>query len=160
MSQTSRSLPPWVWPVKPEQYDRTPDLRTEEIELLRDNLRYLKKGIHACEVLAKCDLPRLLRPLEDVCSHTRLHEKYRPSLKVLMLREAAKRERSFWGWSEEEWIEITKNTGHEKHTVAAFAYLLCGFNALNAYAQGNREARQLSGSPGKASPLAYRGWRC
>jgi integrase len=137
MSQTSRSLPPWVWPVKPEQYDRTPDLRTEEIELLRDNLRYLKKGIHACEVLAKCDLPRLLRPLEDVCSHTRLHEKYRPGLKVLMLSEMAARARTFWGWSEEEWIEITKNTGHEKHTVAVFAYLLCGFNALHKFGRRN-----------------------
>jgi Phage integrase family len=137
MSQTSRSLPPWVWPVKPEQYDRTPDLRTEEIELLRDNLRYLKKGIHACEVLAKCDLPRLLRPLEDVCSHTRLHEKYQPGLKVLMLSEIAARARTFWGWSEEEWIEITKNTGHEKHTVAVFAYLLCGFNALHKFGRRN-----------------------
>lgn len=126
MSQTSRSLRPWIWPVKPEQYDRTPQLRTEEIELLTDNLRCLKKGIHACEVLARCDLPRLLRPLEDVCSHTRLHEKYRPGLKVLMLREMAARARSFWGWSEEEWIETTKNTGHAKHTVAVFAYLLCG----------------------------------
>lgn len=137
MSQAYRSLPPWFWPVKPERYNRAPELTAREMKLLRASLRSRKQGILAREVVAKCDVPRLLKPLEDVCDHTRLHEKYRAGLKVLMLSEMAARGRSFWGWSEQEWIETIKNSGHEKHTVAAFAYLLCDFNALQKFGRRN-----------------------
>jgi integrase len=137
VSNASRSLRPWVWPVRPEQYDRTPELTAEETEVLRANLLPRKQGMLAWQVVAKCDLRRLLTPLEDVCDHTQLPEQYRPGLKVLMLSEMAMRERSFWGWSEEEWIESIKNSGHEKHTVAAFAYLLCEFNTLHKFGRRN-----------------------
>ena len=75
--------------------------------------------------------------LEDVCTHIELQRKYWPNLKALMMRNIAERGRSFWGWSDEEWLESIKKGGHEKASVAAVAYLLCGFDSLHELGRYN-----------------------
>jgi len=123
--------PSWTWPVKLDEYDRTPELKPEEAKTLCVNQSSLVEGIPPLEVIEKCILPRLMKPLEDVCTHIELQPKYWANLKAMMLRDVAARGRSYWGWTEEEWIASIKKGGHEKPSVASVGYLLCGFDALH-----------------------------
>jgi hypothetical protein len=123
--------PSWTWPVKLDEYDQTPELKPEEAETLRANQSSLVEGIPPSEVIEKCNLPRLVKPLEDVCTHTELQPKYWANLKAMMVRDVAARGRSYWGWTEEEWIASIKKGGHEKPSVASVGCLLCGFDALH-----------------------------
>jgi hypothetical protein len=95
MTETSSSLTPWVWPVKPDCYDQTARLKPREVETLRTTMSRLLQSAPPSQVIGKCDLPRLLNPLEDVCNHTGLKERYRPNLKIPILRDMAERGRSF-----------------------------------------------------------------
>jgi hypothetical protein len=137
MKRNSGLQAPWVWPVEAAHYDRTPQLKPCEVEALRVNIPLLQEGVLPWEVIEKCKVPRLLDPLEAVCDHVGLQQKYRSNLKIRMLCDMAGRERSFWGWTEEEWIESIKNGGHEKPTVASAAYLLCEFNSLHKLGRRN-----------------------
>ncbi len=137
MTGTSCSPSPWIWPVRLDQFDRGSELKLDEVKTLKTNLPCLLQGVLPWQVIARSDMPRLLNPLEDVCNHVGLQEKYRSNLKILMLRDMAARKRSFWGWSEEEWVESIKKGGHEKPTVASVAYLLCEFNALHRLGRRN-----------------------
>ena len=123
--------PSWTWPVKLDEYDRSPELKPEEAETLCANQSSLVEGIPPLEVIEKCNLPRLMKPLEDVCTHIELQPKYWANLKAMMVRDVAVRGRSYWGWTEEEWIASIKKGGHEKPSVASVGYLLCGFDAVH-----------------------------
>jgi hypothetical protein len=131
------ALPAWVWPIKLDDYDRNPELNVEEAETLRSSLPSLANGVPPSIVIEKCGLPRLMKPLEDVCTHIELQRKYWPNLKALMIRDVAERGRSFWGWSEKEWLDSIKRGGHEKPSVAAAAYLLCRFDSLHELGRYN-----------------------
>jgi hypothetical protein len=131
------ALPAWVWPIKLDDYDRNPELNVEEAETLRSSLPSLANGVPPSIVIEKCGLPRLMKPLEDVCTHIELQRKYWPNLKALMIRDVAERGRSFWGWSEKEWLDSIKRAGHEKPSVAAAAYLLCRFDSLHELGRYN-----------------------
>jgi hypothetical protein len=48
-----------------------------------------------------------------------------------MLGDMAARGRSYWGWTEQEWIDSIKKGGLEKPSIAGVAYLLCQFDALH-----------------------------
>jgi integrase len=137
MTDTSTSLVPWDWPVKVESYDRAAELKRYETDVLRASAPVLEDGIQPHIVIARCSLPRLLNPLEDVCNHIQLRRQDRVRLKILFLRDMALRRRSFWGWSEEEWIESIRDAGHERPSVASVAYLLCDFNALHRLGRRN-----------------------
>lgn len=131
MSEKSTASSQWVWPIRLDDYDRTPELNTEEAETLRAYQPCLENGVPPSTVVDKCGLPRLMKPLEDVCTHIELQRKYWPNLKALMMRDVGRRGRTFWGWGEEEWLESIKKAGHEKPSVAAVAYLLCGFDSVH-----------------------------
>jgi hypothetical protein len=113
--------PSWTWPVKLDEYDRSPELKPEEAETLRANQPSLANGVPPSEVLENCALPRLMKPLEDVCTHIELQQKYWANLKAMMVRDVAARKRSYWGWTEEEWIESIRKGGHEKSSVVRSA---------------------------------------
>ena len=66
------ALPAWVWPIKLDDYDRNPELNVEEAETLRSNLPSLANGVPPSIVIEKCGLPRLMKPIEDVCTHIEL----------------------------------------------------------------------------------------
>ena len=136
MSEKSASSE-WAWPVECENYDRNPELNAGEKETLNANRSCLAQGNPPSIVVEKCGFPRLMKPIEDVATHIELHQKYWPHLKALMLRDMAVRGRSFWGWTEAEWIESINNGGHEKPSVAAVAYVLCGFDSLHKLGRYN-----------------------
>lgn len=131
MSDKACASPSWTWPVKLDQYDRSPELKQQEAETLRANRSSLANGVPPLVVLENCALPRLMKPLEDVCTHIELQRKYWANLKAMMVRDVAARGRSYWCWTEEEWIESIRKGGHEKPSVASVGYLLCGFDAVH-----------------------------
>jgi integrase len=137
MTGTSSLLVRWAWPVKLDGYDRTPELKDHEVEVLSANLPCLAGGVLPSIVIERCDVPRLLKPLEDVCTHVELQQRYWTNLKILMLGDMAARGRSYWGWTEQEWIDSIKKGGHEKPSIAAVAYLLCEFDALHKLGRYN-----------------------
>jgi integrase len=129
--------PRWAWPITLDSYDRNPELSAEETEKLRANAPSLADGVPPSIVIEKCGFPRLMKPVEDVSTHIELHGKYWPNLKALMVRDMAARGKSFWSWTEQEWIESIKKGGHEKPSVAAVAYVLCGFDSLHELGRYN-----------------------
>ena len=137
MTEKSCAPPQWVWPINLDDYDRNPELNVEEAETLRSSLPSLANGVPPLVVIEKYGLPRLMKPLEDVCTHIELQRKYWPNLKALMVRDMAARGKSFWSWTEQEWIESIKKGGHEKPSVAAVAYVLCGFDSLHELGRYN-----------------------
>jgi len=50
---------------------------------------------------------------------------------LFLLRDMAKRDRSFWGWTTEEWIDSIDAREQAGQHVVAVAYLLCGFSDLH-----------------------------
>jgi len=84
----------WTWPVKLDEYDRISELKPEEAETLRANQPSLASGVPPSVVLENCALPRLMKPLEDVCTRIELQRKYWANLKAMMVRDVAARGRS------------------------------------------------------------------
>ncbi len=137
MTGTSCTPPVWVWPVRLEDYDRDPEFKASEAEALKVHASSLGSGVLPSEVVERCRVPRLLKPIEDVCAHIELQKKYWVNTKILMLGDMAARGRSFWGWSEEEWLASIKKGQHEKPGVAAIAYLLCEFDSIHKLGRRN-----------------------
>jgi integrase len=76
-------------------------------------------------------LDRLVRPLNDALDYTGIITNRRKYVLLFFLREMAERQRSFWGWTTEEWIDsIDARLAPRQHGVA-IAYLLCGFSELH-----------------------------
>jgi integrase len=137
MTERSTASSVWVWPIKIENYDRNQELNAEEKETLDANPSCFAEGVPPSIVIEKCGFPRLMKPIEDVAMHIELHKKYWPHLKAVMVRDMATRGRTFWGWTKSEWIESINNGGHEKPSIAAIAYVLCGFDSLHELGRYN-----------------------
>jgi integrase len=122
---------PWVWPIDVERYDRSPALTAVETDMLTryaDAYRFYRYG-------RTMDfgpfLDRLVRPLNDVFDYTGIKTEQRRYVLLFFLREMARRNLSFWGWSIAEWIDsIEARRPARQHAVAA-AYLLCNFSDLH-----------------------------
>ena len=137
MLNASSSLTPWVWPLNIECYDRTPELKRQEIRVLERHLPRLEQGVQPCNVMRQAKLDRLLDPVEDVFSHVRFQRNRQPAMKILLLKEMLERGRSLWGWTEDEWFETIKKSGRDRHFVTAVAYLLCELDGLHKLGRRN-----------------------
>jgi integrase len=94
---------PWRWPVDVTRYDRSPHLHeAERVELKHlmqqqpVQLRPSTKGL----------LHRLLRPIQDVFAVTHSSPNVCHDTMRIMVIEMYHRGKTFWAWSEEEWIDI------------------------------------------------------
>ena len=97
MNAAPSPLNRWVWPVNIERYDRTPELKRQEVEALERNMLRLEQGVLPFNVMREANVHRLLDPLEDVFDHIGFRRIRRPGLKILLLREMLLRGRSQWG---------------------------------------------------------------
>jgi integrase len=132
------SLPtPWTWPVNVERYDRTTELKQQEITALERNLPLLERGVLPFNVMRQARVHRLLDPLEDVFTHVGFQRNRRPAMKILLLQEMLNRGRSLWGWNEDEWLETINKSGRDRHFVTAVAYLLCELDCLHRLGRRN-----------------------
>src|SRR5437870_1335105 len=91
------------WPIDVTQYDRSPDLSENE----RAELDWLM-GQKPLQLRPKSKqiLHRLLVPLEDVFAVTHLHPHMRRETLRVMAMEMHYRGKTFWAWTDVEWIQI------------------------------------------------------
>jgi hypothetical protein len=115
------------FPLDIERYDRNPALTPAETTALQ---RHTHEH-HPAKATLHDQVRRLIEPLDDLFSHTKLRPTVRPFLVLYLLREMNCRGRTFWGWTTEEWIEtINKHAPQQQHLVA-LAYLFGGFTDLD-----------------------------
>lgn len=122
---------PWTWPINLERYDRSPQLTSVEKDMLTryaEAYRFYRYG-RTMDFGAALD--RLVWPLNDALDYTGIITNRRKYVLLFFLREMAERQRSFWGWTTQEWIDsIDARLAPRQHGVA-IAYLLCGFSELH-----------------------------
>ena len=106
MSKPVMPLPPpdhWHWPVDITRYDRSSDLGADERAELK---RVMRETPFQLRPATKERLHRLLVPLQDVFTVTHLSPNTCHETARVMLIEMSRRGKTFWAWSQEEWMEI------------------------------------------------------
>ena len=97
------SPPPWHWPVDVTHYDRSPDLNEVEQAELK---RLMGESSFQLRPSTKERLHRLLLPLQDVFTLTHLSPDICHETVRVMVVEMSRRGKTFWAWSEAEWMDI------------------------------------------------------
>jgi integrase len=101
-SVTSLSPPshPWIWPVDVARYDCSPDLNEAELK------RVMRRKPFHLYPSTKVLLHRLLQPLQDVFTVTHLSPTICSETVRVLVVEMYRRGKTFWAWSEKEWLDI------------------------------------------------------
>lgn len=120
----------WTSPFDTAPYDRNPELTPDETTALKEYACPRSLGRFRKLVKLQESVPRLLKPIEDVLSYTRLWNGVRGYLAAFLLREMSRRGRSFWSWTRDDWTETIGRRGPHRLHIIAMAYMLCGFNDL------------------------------
>ena len=140
-------------------FDRSPALSPDEREALASLGWQLRRRRGYDPTLSQWGLiGRLLAPLDaaHVFMHrpdTALHRRSALDAAGLVLSRCAEEDAAYWGWPEEAWVRLI---GQDRHAfarpwpdwvdqtarpyVAAYGYLLCGFDALHRLGSFNRLA--------------------
>lgn len=132
----------YEWPVNLTAYDRNVTLSAAEkaeLEFLvpRNGLG-MKLNRRSFAVLQ-----RVAQPLKDVLSFTGANQALFYCLFRIVARKTNILGKTFWGWSESDWIEVLcptqrrflhryKPRGNVRPHLMAVSYLLCDFTALHA----------------------------
>jgi hypothetical protein len=98
----------WRWPLNHHAYDNTIALSDSELCFLagRPKTRINCSEPRAPELAV---VSRLIEPLEDVFTYIGVRKPKRNQLFPLLLEEMGQRQISFWGWRDQDWIEIAEN---------------------------------------------------
>jgi len=135
----------WAWPVDVTTYDRRPDLTPEERTALDALVRRYTGWPQAQPAFRS--LERIIRPLYDTLDRGGCHQWWRHVVVRLVVAEVYQRDRLYWHWTEQEWIETIGPTvadhhrhhGHlthrrpTRHQVVVLAYLLGGIRDLSPF---------------------------
>jgi integrase len=107
MNKPVALLPPssraFRWPVDVTRYDRSPDLTEAEGAELK---RVMDHSPLQLRPSTKVLLHRLLTPIQDVFAVTHPSPNVCHDTMRVMVMEMHRRGKTFWAWSEEEWIDI------------------------------------------------------
>jgi hypothetical protein len=133
----------YQWPVSLGAYDRSFALSAAEkaeLEFLvpRDGALGMKLNRRSFSVLH-----RLVQPITDVLSFTGANQAIFYCLFRIVARQTNIVDRTFWSWTESEWVEVLcptklqfarryKPRGNVRPHLMAVSYLLCDFTALHA----------------------------
>src|SRR4051812_6403444 len=152
------STPPPLLDVAP--FDRTPVLsRGERAALAALGWQLRRRRSHNATLPEWGAIGRLLAPLDAARlalrdrRDTPLHRRSSKDAVGLVLRRCAEEGTTYWGWPEEEWVRLIGEDrsafgrpwpGWVDQTVrpdvAAYGYLLCGFDAFHRLGSFNRLA--------------------
>lgn len=142
-----------------ERYDRTPILspieRTTLTEVLKPNT-FLHHNGRVRYTIAS-GLERLILPLEALLTFLGTPRYLFGHIILAFLREIARRDLPFWGWSETEWVDSIGPTyaGYCEHhglreratgrmEMLAAAYLFGGFTPFSRFPKGSLQIRLLA----------------
>lgn len=118
--------------IRLEKYDRSAQLNDSERKFASGELYERIK----CSSARQADfgvVQRLIQPLDDVFDYIQFYGTKRTALLLFMLGEMGRRGNAFWGWSDPEWIEVINGRRYDANRLIAVAYLLCGFQSLDAF---------------------------
>jgi len=121
-----------TWPIALDRYDRSIELSPTERAFLSVELAARIR----CSRTRQPDLAavgRLVRPVDDVLDYISFRGAKRKALLLFLLEEMGRREKSFWGWAGGDWIEVVNSRRYDGNRLIAIAYLLCGFESLDAF---------------------------
>ncbi len=130
------------WPFDVTKYDRSPDLTAAEVaELAHLAGRRARQGHWANRTLRILQRPR--QPVMDLVAMTEAKECARCGVIAVLVLEMHRRQRAFWAWTSEEWVETLCTSGGAfdrrfhvprapRQHLIALSYLLCGFTDLAA----------------------------
>ncbi len=115
----------WTWPIALEQYDQNPALTDEERETLaafvdRDQQGRPKRW----SAQTKAKLNRLWQPLQDIFEAIERQNAMDCTVSHVLIHEMHHRQKSFWGWSEQQWVETLGSsvaTFRQKHGCDAYS---------------------------------------
>jgi integrase len=138
-----------------QQYDRTPTLSPDERSALA---LVTKHGAYCKRILQHSDAPelrRLLAPLLDLCRMLNAEQPATFQQINPFLMEMQRRQVSFWGWTEAEWIAsigLTREACQRRHgrvypprlELLAAAYLFGGFSNFSAFPKHSISPVQLA----------------
>ncbi len=119
-------------PIPLGSYDQTPELDDIELRFVSIELPRRIKFSRTRQPELKV-VRRLSRPLDDVFDFIQFHGVKRKSLLLFLLEEMGRRQKSVWGWADRDWIDIVNIRPHDGNRLIATAYLLCGFQSLDAF---------------------------
>lgn len=111
----------WPWPLDLAAYDRSAGLTRDECSTLQ-HLPAVGASYSPSKALISCQTPRLMQPLNDAFDYIGYHRGSRSAVSVLLLREMSARRRSFWAWTEGEWLATVRKRVIGKHEILAAAY--------------------------------------
>ncbi|MFN8475527.1 MAG: site-specific integrase [Anaerolineae bacterium] len=141
----------WHWPVDITAYRRASDLSAlEAAELAYLVHRHAVSNGHWAPRSYQV-LERLRRPVMDVLALTGADEQTRSTTLTVIVAEMHRRQRAFWGWTSDEWVETLCASGaafEQRHATThscrahllALSYLLCDFQGLAALGAFDRLA--------------------
>ncbi len=94
----------WAWPIRVDAYDRSADLTQVEQQQLSSMLSCPGRLWRWTAALRQ-NLDRLIRPVSDVMGVTGADLETRRILLRVLLLETARRQKTFWAWTTDEWAE-------------------------------------------------------
>ena len=167
---TTSATRTWAWPIDKTRYERRITLSEPEAETLRapagDVLARARGTDLDLNAAPGRPIGWLVRPLRDARAALRWdHDaargaRYARDAAGLVLMRCGDLQRSFWGWSEQDWIDLIDPSGENfrrtwpgqigpnaRSYVLAYAYLLTGFTAFDRVGRFQRPglARRVFG---------------
>jgi len=150
------TAPPWRWPIRLADYDRSGSLsRIEQRVLTHDLAQALAVERNTRAVLSRLSgLERLCLPLDDALSAVESNGQYDRRVKLMVLKQCGVLGSAYWVWETTTWCRILGTTqqafyaahvpkplcGGERQVLIATAYLLCCFTDIPALGEVKRVA--------------------
>jgi hypothetical protein len=127
----------WSWPLDLAAYDSRPELSSVETKALTRLVGSIDRSRTRLDQFP-AEAHRLLRPVQDLLNHTGGDGHVRVNLFRVIAIHTHERQRSLWGWTHREWVQLLKLqhsefaaryvTGNKwRPDLIALAYLLVGF---------------------------------
>lgn len=125
----------WAWPLHPEKYGRSPALESGEIVALAYLAQRQQVYGHFPQHI-NAALSPLLRSIDDAMAVLQPPKQSQAGVMTVLLLEMHRRQTSYWGWAEGEWLEILctstnafkkaypQTNSHARHMLVASLYLL------------------------------------
>jgi hypothetical protein len=125
-----------------QPYHRPQVLTPEERKALADLNERFDTGLKAWPKMIYAALSQLLQPIYELLRITQAARAPRNSVIHLLVQEMHQRQKPYWAWTEDEWLEVLCPTEREFHLrhkwsgncrqyAVAVSYLLCGFSKIN-----------------------------
>lgn len=123
----------WNWSLPFETYDCSLDLSASEEEAVRDLNDLIKRRKTHYQKQLYLVLNRLVQPIYDALALAQVKGDRRHSACNTLFQQMLMRQKTFWGWTLEEWENTLGKQILDRHRypISTIAYLLCQIRDFN-----------------------------